>query len=124
MVKSIIKELFILILLLITIVLIFAVILYDYNPLSKTMPKQVEAYTLPEEVQTELEGSLGEEEKIIKTYQVDARDLDKFKKNDEYNPGKIEPYSMYNSVEQPNSVDGENNNSQTGNGLFFNTPGK
>ena len=125
MIKSVLKEFIVLILLLIVIILLFAIILYDYNPLNKTIPEKVEEYTLARDVEKELETTLNAEERIVKTYKIDGTDLNKFKKQDEYNPGKIEPYSLYNSVFD-GYVDGnETTNPPTpGNGIFFNNPGK
>ena len=134
MFKSVIKEFIILILLLIAIVLIFAILLYDYNPLNKTIPKKVEAYVLPEDVQIELDNTLNGEEKIVKTYQIDGIELDKYEKENEYNPGKIEPYSLYNSTIKEikpaensavkNTTEGTQTENNTSEGVFFNIVGK
>lgn len=126
MVKSIVKEFIILLLLLIAIILIFAIILYDYNPFNKTIPEKVAEYSLPIDVEKELASTLNPEERIVKTYQIDGTDLSKFKKEDEYNPGKIAPYSLYNST--MNGLTGGNevvgDDSPTSGGVFFNNPGK
>lgn len=125
MVKSVIKEFFILILLLAIIVLLFAIILYDYNPLNKTIPQKVAEYSLPRDVKKELETTINEEERIIKTYTVDGTDLSRFKKEDEYNPGKVAPYSLYNTT-----ISGEVGGNQVdpqdppSGGVFFNNAGK
>ena len=134
MVKSVIKEFIILILLLTAIVLLFALILYDYNPTNKTIPEHVAAYTLPDEVKTELESSLSGEERIVKTYQIDGADLNRYQKMDEYNPGRVKPYALYNSTlnelqvvenTMENNVEGNVvEESPSSNGIFFNTPGK
>lgn len=109
MIKSVIKEFIILLLLLITVAILLAIVFYDYNPLNKTIPKKIDTYTLPEEVETELSNSLNlQEDRIVKTYQIDGTDLNKYKKENEYNPGKIKPYSLDN----------------TSNGVFFDNPGK
>lgn len=126
MLKSIVKELIILLLLLIAIILLFAILLYDYNPLNKTIPEKVQAYTLPKNVEKELESTLNEEERIVKTYQIDGTDLSKFEKEDEYNPGKIAPYSLYNTTINGIIDNNEISDSPTPgtNGIFFNNPGK
>ena len=126
MIKSIVKEFIILLLLLIAIILLFAIILYDYNPLNKTIPEKVAEYSLPKDVEKELESTLNEEERIVKTYQIDGTDLSKFKKEDEYNPGKIEPYSLYNSVLEGEIGNNEITDTPTPgtNGIFFDNPGK
>ena len=54
MIKSVIKEIGIILLLFVVIVLITAFVFYDYNPINKTIPSKVDAYVLPEEVEQEI----------------------------------------------------------------------
>ena len=49
MLKSVIKEIFIILLLSIAIVLILGILFYDYIPINKVIPDR-EAYTTPENV--------------------------------------------------------------------------
>ena len=49
MTKSILKEIIIVLLLCLAIILVLGILLYEYVPMSKTIPNQV-AYTTPEEV--------------------------------------------------------------------------
>ena len=51
MTKSILKEIIIVLLLCLAIILVLGILLYDYVPISKTVPNQV-AYTTPEDVVT------------------------------------------------------------------------
>lgn len=129
MIKSVLKEFIILILMLIVITLLFIIIFYDYNPINKIIPSKVVAYELPEEVKKEIENDLeNEEEKIIKTYQVDKSDLDNYKNQNQYEPGKIEPYSLQESaindipIPENNEIGEPENN--VSNGIFFNIIGK
>ena len=141
--KSIIKEIFIMILMTIAIVLVLGLLLYEYNPISKTTPSKVEAYALPEDIQKELEETITETEKqnIIKTYRIDAQDLKLYEATNDYDKGRKNPFDkiedenqISNSVtnqgssgnknttnNNSNNNDAPNNNSQ---GSFLNTVGK
>ena len=97
--KSFLKELMITILLCIALVLILAVIFYDYIPINKTIPEPVE-YTMPaslSEVKEELNKAVqNEEERIIVTYEIDDSDLSGYKKQGSYKEGKVDPFSISN----------------------------
>ena len=55
MIKSVLKETFIMLLLCVAIVLVLGVIFYDYIPANKAVPNKLEAYTTPENVKAEIE---------------------------------------------------------------------
>ena len=97
--KNFLKELMITILLCIALVLILAVIFYDYIPINKTIPEPVE-YTTPaslSEVKEELNKAVqNEEERIIVTYEIDDSDLSGYKKQGSYKEGKVDPFSISN----------------------------
>ncbi|MGN1351411.1 MAG: hypothetical protein ACI4VE_01270 [Clostridia bacterium] len=124
MIKSVIKEIGIILLLFVVIVLITAFVFYDYNPINKTIPSKVDAYVLPEEVEQEIETILKEEDKIVKTYQIDGKDLNTYKNNNEYNPGKIEPYSLQSSKAENEELGNNSTINNTSGGNFFNIVGK
>jgi len=91
--KSVIKEIGIMLLLLITIILILVVILYDYNPNTKTIPSQVQEYKLDATVEEELSKSVElNTQNIVKTYAIDEKDLASYEKTEEYDRGKINPF--------------------------------
>ena len=52
--KSIIKEIFIILLTCVAIVLIMAVIFYNYIPTNKVVPTKVTAYKTPENIESEI----------------------------------------------------------------------
>ena len=80
MAKDVLKEIIIVLLLCLAIILILGIILYQYVPMSKTLPTQV-SYTTPEEVKEELmTSSEVDENQVIMTYEVDATDLNNYKK--------------------------------------------
>ena len=109
MVKTVLKEIIIVLILCIAILLILGVLFYDYNPVGKVIPNKI-AYTTPEEIKEELE----EEEKIEtqisiqnKIYVVDDTDLNIYKKSKTYNPSKENPFATTDSTSV--STTGNNN---------------
>lgn len=129
MVKSIIKEIGIIILLIIAILLVLGIIFYDYRPSTKKIPSTVAEYTLPQDMQEELEETIEATEKqnIIQTYRVDSKDLIRYERNDEYIKGKPNPFGKIESNNNSSNSSG-NNTGSTGNntnnsssGKFFNT---
>ena len=143
MTKTIIKEVGIFLLLLICIALILGIVFYDYIPSSKTVPIKKQAYTLPEDVQEELNKSVTAGQNIVKTFYLDSTDLDAYESSNEYDSGKANPFGDYttnynsggtsntnnNVSENTNSnntqTQGNNNQENTNNQeVYFNTPGK
>ena len=105
--KRFLKELMITVLLCIALVLILAVIFYDYIPINKAIPEPVD-YTMPEslsEVKEELKNAVqDEEEKIIVTYEIDDSDLSGYKKQGSYKEGKVDPFSMTSTTTSNNTT--------------------
>ena len=112
MAKSIIKELIIVLLLCLAIILVLGILLYEYVPMSKTIPNQV-AYTTPEEVKEELlsSGQVDESE-IVMTYEINSDDLNNYKRIQDYKPGKANPFSSYET--QVPTENAESANTSTG----------
>ena len=137
MIKSILKEIVIILLLILAIILLLGILFYDYMPTSKIVPSKVEEYALEEEVQEELAKELNNvnSEEIIKTYVLDATDLELYERTKEYNKGKVNPFSPYgttptgtgtssgNSSGTNNTTTNANSNNSSG-GTFLNTTGK
>lgn len=140
MIKSILKEIVIILLLILAIILLLGILFYDYMPTSKIVPAKVEEYALNEEIQNELEKELNNvnSEEIVKTYVLDATDLELYVKTKEYNKGKINPFAAYESTptgagsSSGNSTGNNtgtnnnttNSNTNTSSGTFLNTVGK
>lgn len=114
--KNIIKEIFIMLLLLVAIGLILAVIFYDYNPMNKEIPKTI-TYEMPSElsdIKEELEIPLtAGEEQIIRTYELTEIDLDRYKRTN-YDAGKVNPFEVYNVT--PTGDDNPSSSESTSNG--------
>ena len=114
MAKVIIKEIGILLLLTIAIILVLAIVFYDYIPNNKTVPIQMEAYDIPEDIKIELQKST-EEENIVKTFYIDNADLDSYESSKDYNKGKANPFANYSTNQNDNSSDTSNGNSSNSN---------
>lgn len=134
MAKSILKEIIIILLLLLIIIILLGILLYDYIPNSKTIPSKVEEYALEEVVQEELNKELDniESEEIVKTYKLDAVDIENYERTNEYNKGKVNPFAQYSAEADNTNPDNDNGNNIQGNTTtqnpskdnFLNTTGK
>lgn len=114
MTKKVIKELIISLLLCLAIILLLGILLYDYVPMTKTIPNPV-SYTTPDNVKQELANSnTVDEDKIIMTYEVDSTDLNNYKSVQDYKPGKANPFSSYEPTESTSGTNTTTNNSSTG----------
>ncbi len=114
MAKTVVKEIFIMILLLIAIVLILGVLFYDYIPLNKTIPNKI-SYTIPEEVENELKKAQVQDTAPTNVlYQVEASELKMYEKTKNYKPGKINPFGTVSSATQGNTTGNTSSNSTSG----------
>ena len=100
MVKSVIKEICIMLLLCVAIVLILGVIFYDYIPTNKAVPSKLEAYVTPENVQSEIEEEITQINKVEVTYQITGSDLNLYKQSNSYESGKRDPFSASPQVDE------------------------
>ncbi len=142
-VKTIFKELAIVILLFIAVILIVTILFYDYIPNDKTVPIKIQAYSIPSDIQEELDNSIPEGQNIVRTYYIDSTDLDSYESTNEYDKGKANPFVDYSQKETDNSTNETNsgnqnntNNTNTSNNntqnqeetnkneVYKNTPGK
>ena len=114
--KSVIKEIFIMLLLCVAIVLILAVMFYDYNPTNKEIPKPV-TYQMPSElsdIKEEIDTPLSNgEDQIIRTYELTEDDLKGYEKTN-YDAGKVNPFESYSKNETTNTT---NNTTNTTNNI-------
>ena len=114
MAKSIIKELIITLLLCLAIILVLGILLYEYVPMTKTVPNSV-SYTTPADVKEELAASEDvDENKIIMTYEINSTDLNNYKKIQDYKPGKANPFSSYDTQDGTNTENGSSNTGSNG----------
>ena len=115
--KSIIKEIFIILLLCIAICLIFGIVFYEYIPNSKVVPSTVEAYVTSNTIKDEISQEIVNYPKQNYTYEITNSDLTLYKELDSYDQGKANPFSVY-SGDVENTLDNEVN---TGTGSNTNT---
>lgn len=107
MVKSIIKEIFIMLLLCIAIVLILGILFYNYIPTNRVIPQKA-AYETPKDVEEEINEQITEMNKIEIFYEVTDADLNLYKKSSHYKPGKKDPFSL-TGTSGGNTQTGNNN---------------
>lgn len=106
MAKNVIKEIIILLILCLAIILLLGILLYEYVPMSKTVPNPV-SYTTPEDVQQELASSSDvDNSQIILTYEVDSTDLNNYERINDYQPGKANPFSSYETSGENTTTNG------------------
>ena len=99
MVKTIFKEFFIILLVCIAIILIMALIFYNYIPTNKIIPAKVTAYKTPENIEAEItEDTIGSYTTQETEYTIDNTDLTQYQVTQSYNPGKPDPFSEYSEA--------------------------
>ena len=97
--NSVFKEIIFALLLCLLILLVLALILYNYVPANKTLPDKI-SYTTPTSISRELASGAGEdEERVILTYEVDATDMNNYEDTNNYNPGKPDPFRRFEILE-------------------------
>ena len=94
MIKTIIKETFIIALLCAAILLVLSVLFYDYNPVVKVAPSTIQ-YSTPDDVKTKIDGadintSMPDNPKRV--YTIDGSDLTIYQKSQTYDPSKENPF--------------------------------
>ena len=116
MAKNIVKEIIIILLLCLAIILILGILLYEYAPMSKTVPNPV-SYTTPENVQQELANTTSvDDSQIIMTYEVDSTDLRNYERINDYQPGKANPFSSYEASGENTTTNGSSTGGSTSSG--------
>lgn len=128
--KSVIKEIFIMLLLCIAILLILGILFYDYIPTNKVIPTR-EAYTTPENVKAEINQQITELEKVEVSYEITDVDLNIYKQSNGYKPGKADPFSLKDSSSNTTNTDSNSkpddvtntNKDKNSTGTFFNDDG-
>lgn len=115
MAKSIFKEILIILLVCVAIILVMAVIFYNYIPTNKVIPAKVTAYQLPQNVEEIInETTIDSFDSSSINYTIQDSDLSKYQASQSYNPGKADPFSE--TIEDENTttndtVSGTNNES-------------
>lgn len=93
--KQALKEIGIFILLCLAVVIVLAILLYNYNPSGKVVPSKV-SYTAPETIKEELQEVTEASQTTIKmedrVYTIDGSDLNVYQKNKSYSSGNTNPF--------------------------------
>ena len=111
MAKSIFKEILIILLVCVAIVLLMAVIFYNYIPTNKVIPAKVTAYQLPQNVEEIInETTIDSFNSSSINYTIDNSDLTRYEAAQSYNPGKADPFAEY-TEDAPASTDDDDSNS-------------
>lgn len=114
MAKTVIKEIFIFLLLLLVIALVLGIMFYDYIPNNKTVPTALKQYELAPEAQEELNETMSRSsENIVKTYYIDSSDLSAYASTKDYNKGKVNPFEDYTSENTTNNTTSNTNTKNT-----------
>lgn len=108
MAKSIFKEIFIILLVCVAIVLVMAVIFYNYIPTNKVIPTKVTAYQTPENIESEITAdTIGNYTTQEENFTVEDSDLNRYRQTKSYNPGKPDPFSEYTEEVVPGNTTSE-----------------
>lgn len=108
---KIIKDFILSMLIVICVIIILCLIFYDDISLNKFIPESQE-YSLTEEISKEMEENDFEGMKeVVTKYYIDASDLKKYEKTNEYNKGKKNPFAVEETPTANNIIDSNNNTS-------------
>lgn len=121
--KSIIKEIFIILLLCIAICLVLGLIFYDYIPTNKVVPSTVEAYKTSNTIKDEISQEILDYPKQNITLEITDSDLTLYRQENSYDSGKANPFAPASA-----GVSGDANNKITNSNPdstdhFFNSTG-
>lgn len=95
--KSVLKEIIIILLLCCAICLILGVVFYDYIPTNKVIPSTVEPYTKSNTIKEEINQEITEFQKQTIVMEITDSDLKIHKQERSYDSGKINPFAKSSS---------------------------
>lgn len=115
MAKNVIREIIIILLLCLAIILVLGILLYEYVPMTKTIPNPV-SYTVPEGVEEELQDTSDD---VLLSFnneseEIDSTELNNYERINNYQPGKANPFSSYQEVTSTSGENTTSSNSSTG----------
>ena len=91
--KSVIKEILIIVLLCCAVCLILGVVFYDYIPTNKVIPSQVQAYQTSNTIKDEISQGASNYEAGNYIFEITDSDLSLYRQSDSYDPGKANPFA-------------------------------
>lgn len=126
--KSILKEIIIILLLCCAICLILGVVFYDYIPTNKVIPSTVEAYKTSNTIKEEIDEEITEFQKQTIVMEITDSDLKLHKQEKSYDSGKINPFAKSSSgttnTDNGNgNTIGDTNENPDSKDYFFNNQG-
>lgn len=124
--KSILKEIIIILLLCLTICLVLGVIFYDYIPTNKVVPSTVEAYKTSNTIKDEISQEIVDYPKQNITLEITDSDLNMYKQDNSYSSGKANPFAPSSAGISDNTTIGGSSNTnedEDSKDLFFNSTG-
>ena len=99
MLKSIIKEIIIILLLLIAVLLVLGILFYDYLPNMKEVPT-VKKYSTAENIKNDLAEVVQNENETYATFTITAGDISNYTKTNTYVARNDNPFTKYKSPEE------------------------
>ena len=132
--KSILKEIAIIILLCLAIGLALVIAFYSYLPKSIVIPSSVEAYTTSNSIKDEINQEVAEYPKQNIVFEITDSDLTLYKQSESYDPGKADPFAVEtenstavttngqastSTSQTTNTVTAEKSNNQSSTNTFF-----
>lgn len=110
--KSILKEIIIILILCVVILLILGVIFYDYIPTNKVVPSTVEAYQTSNTIKDEISQNVADYNTASTTIvkEITESQLEFDKKNKSYDQGKVNPFANTSASADGNTTNGGSTN--------------
>lgn len=123
--KSVLKEIIIILLLCCAICLILGVVFYDYIPTNKVIPSTVEPYTTSNTIKEEINQEITEFQKQTIVMEITDSDLKIHKQERSYDSGKINPFAKSssgttNTEKGDKNTTGDTNQNPDSKDYFFN----
>lgn len=123
--KSVLKEIIIILLLCCAICLILGVVFYDYIPTNKVIPSTVEPYTTSNTIKEEINQEITEFQKQTIVMEITDSDLKIHKQERSYDSGKINPFAKSssgttNTEKDDKNTTGDTNQNPDSKDYFFN----
>lgn len=123
--KSVLKEIIIILLLCCAICLILGVVFYEYIPTNKVIPSTVEPYTTSNTIKEEINQEITEFQKQTIVMEITDSDLKIHKQERSYDSGKINPFAKSssgttNTEKGDKNTTGDTNQNPDSKDYFFN----
>ena len=116
--KSVIKEILIIVLLCCAVCLILGVVFYDYIPTNKVIPSQVQAYQTSNTIKDEISQGVSNYEAGNYVFEITDSDLSLYRQSDSYDPGKANPFAssaLSENTKTNTTTEGTNTGNTTSN---------